>query len=71
MNAQFSGNMLCHKKQPDYIMGYGISIEVSGMTLLQVQQLLSMSGELKLCKQPTEPLVTALCVIANKMAINE
>lgn len=40
------------------------------MTLLQVQQLLSMSGELKLCKQPTE-LVTALCVIANKMAINE
>lgn len=68
MNAQFSGNMLCHKKQPDYIMGYGISIEVS---LLQVQQLLSMSGELKLCKQPTEPLVTALCVIANKMAINE
>lgn len=35
--------------------GLNTSTEVSGMTLLQSQQLLSMSGELKLklCKQPT------------------
>lgn len=33
--------------------GLNTSTEISGMTLLQVQQLLGMSGELKLCKRPT------------------